>query len=328
MSLFKWKKNKAIDINENISSVIENNIEPKKEENLDELAYINYGVLHIEKKFEEFMDEEVKVTQSVQDIGNTYSQIGSIQEMLNSLDNNFNEFSKYVNKIDGVMNRSDSAVKQADIKMSELSDKLNGTCDQLSSITEAFNKLEYNFEVIKEMSSNITNIASSTNLLALNASIEAARAGEAGRGFSVVADEIRKLSSSTAGLVSGIDESVKTLYKSIDSLRGEIDNTKLAIRSNFEYAQDVQNDFKQVTDCTREVKDFSKHIVTGIEHASSEINGAASGVGSIAELVSSLGDKLEKLNLRMSKRSIIICNITDFLQQIENLLTDSKKKKS
>jgi methyl-accepting chemotaxis protein len=176
------------------------------------------------------------------------------------------------------------------------------------------------------MSNNITDVARNTNLLALNASIEAARAGEYGKGFSVVADEIRKLSSSTTQLVSGIDESVKTLYESIDLLRKEIENTKIAIRSNYEYAQNVQMDFKQVTECTSEVKDFSKQIITGIERTNSDINGAASGVGSVAEVVESLGDKLEKLNMRMSNRSIIICSIIDFVQQLGNLLTDSLKK--
>lgn len=327
MKWFKSKKNKDINSNEEVNFKIEQNEKSNPEKTLNYDKYINYGVLHIEKKFGEFMDEEVKVTQSVQDIGNTYSQISNIQDMINSLDSNFNDFSQYANKINGVMNRSNVAVKQADDKMGTLADKLNGTCTQLNSITEAFHTLEHNFKNIKEMSNNITDIAGSTNLLALNASIEAARAGEAGRGFAVVAAEIRKLSSSTAGLVNGINESVKTLYESIDSLRGEIENTKTAIGDNFEYAQNVQKDFKQVTDCTHEVKDFSKHIITGIERTSSEISGAATGVGSVAELVASLGDKLDKLNLRMSKRSIIICNITDFLQQIENLLTDSLNKK-
>ena len=320
----KWfKTNRSEHINatlEEISSTTEDTIF-----NYDKS--INYGILHIEKKFEEFMVEEVKVTQSVQDIGNTYSKISNIQDILNNLDSNFNDFSQYATKIDDVMNRSDISVEQADNKMGTLSDKLNGTCDQLNSITEAFTTLENNFGDIKKMSNSITGIASNTNLLALNASIEAARAGDAGRGFSVFADEIRKLSASTTELVSGIDKSVKTLYESIDSLKGEIENTKSAILDNFEYAQNVKQDFRQVTDCTKEVKDFSSHIITGIEQASSQIAGAATGVGSVTELVTSLGDKLTNLNLRMSKRSTIICNITDFLQQIENMLYDSLNKK-
>jgi methyl-accepting chemotaxis protein len=327
MKWFKSKKNKDINSNEEVNLKIEENEKSNPEKNFNYDKYINYGVLHIEKKFGEFMDEEVKVTQSINDIDNTYSKISTIQDMIDSLDSNFNDFSQYANKINDVMNRSEVAVKQADDKMGTLAGKINGTCSQLDLITEAFHTLENNFKNIQEMSNNITGIASSTNLLALNASIEAARAGEAGKGFAVVADEIRKLSSTTTTLVTGIDGSVKTLYESIDLLREEIENSKTAIRDNFEYAQNVQKDFKQVTDCTDEVKDFSKHIITGIERTSSEINGAATGVGSVAELVASFGDKLDNLNLRMSTRSIVICNIIDFLQQIENLLTDSLKKK-
>ena len=324
MKLFKFKKSEKVHTDiEGIFSDEHNGIEEVKQIDKDNAKYINYGVLHIEKKFQEFMDEEVKVTQSVQEIENTYSQIGNIQNMINKLGNNFNEFSQYANKIDGVMDRSDAAVKQADHKMGTLAHKLNGTCNQLDSFTEAFHTLEDNFTNIEEMSNNITDIARSTNLLALNASIEAARAGEYGKGFAVVADEIRKLSASTTQLVSGIDVSIKNLYESIDSLRGEIENTKTAIRDNFQYAQSVQADFTQVTDCTDEVKDFSKQIVTGIERTNSEINGAAEGVGSVAEVVTSLGNKLEQLNLRMSKRSTLICNITDFLQQIENLSSEN-----
>jgi methyl-accepting chemotaxis protein len=328
MRLFKLKKDIDRVNDPKVDFIIgEDNITKRNETNEEKnyFKHINYGVLHIEKKIEEFMEEEVKVSKSVKDIQYTYSQIGKIQEMINNLNENFNDFGRYANKINGVMDRSDTAIQQADDKMSTLAGKLNGTFSQLDSFTDAFHTLETNFNNIKEMSNNITGIAKNTNLLALNASIEAARAGEAGRGFAVVADEIRKLSSSTTNLVRGIDESIRNLYESINSLSHEIQNTKSAIQDNFEYALNVQNDFQQVTDCTNEVKAFSEQIITGIEKTSSEINGAATGVGSVAEIVDSVGNKLDNLNIRMSQRSTIICNITDFLQQIDNLSVDMIK---
>lgn len=301
--------------------------EPQTDAGFDCNREVHYGILHIEKKLGEFMDEEVIVTQSIQDIGTTYSRINGIQDMITNLDANFNQFRQYVQEIDGVMNQTDTAVLQADHKMGVLSDKLNGTCGQLHSIADAFQVLEQSFGHIKQMAAGITEVARSTNLLALNASIEAARAGEAGRGFAVVAEEIRKLSTSTGKLVTGIDDSVKALYQSIDSLKERIQATTATIQDNYQYAQNVQQDFKQVTDCTVEVKNFSSHIITGIERTSSEINGAASGVGSVTALVAALGNKLEQLNLRLSKRSIIICSITDFLQQMENMLGESLSHK-
>src|SRR5476649_167558 len=125
MKWFKSKKNKDINLNEAINLKIEGNEKLNLEKNFNYDKYINYGVLHIEKKLGEFMDEEVKVTQSIDDIDNTYSQISNIQDMINSLDSNFNDFSQYANKINGVMNRSEVAVKQADDKMGTLADKIN-----------------------------------------------------------------------------------------------------------------------------------------------------------------------------------------------------------
>jgi methyl-accepting chemotaxis protein len=325
MKLFQLKKSEEILADQDTDNTMEPNKKSEDQvvkETENSYQYINYGVMHIEKKIDEFMDEEVKVSKSVQDIQYTYSQISNIQDMINRLNADFYEFGQYANKINGVMNRSETAIIHADDNMNSLTGKLNGTCAQLDLFTEAFHTLENNFNHIKEMSNNITGIAKNTNLLALNASIEAARAGEAGRGFAVVAEEIRKLSASTTKLVNGIDESIKNLYESINLLSGEIKNTKTAIQDNFEYALNVQRDFKQVTDCTNEVKEFSEQIITGIEKTSTEINGAATGVGSVAEIVDSVGEKLENLNLRMSKRSTIICNITDFLQQIDNLSVD------
>lgn len=318
MKWFKSKKNQEVMAKEETAISSEHD-SPKKVVNYN--RHINFGALHIEKKIEEFMEEEVIVSKSVEDIQDTYSQVSKIQETINSLNANFTQFHHYVTNINVVMEHSETAIGQADNKMSTLADKLDGTCTQLESFTESFHGLEKNFNNIKELSKNISGIAQNTNLLALNASIEAARAGDSGRGFAVVAEEIRKLSASTTSLVKGIDESIRNLHESINQLSGEIQSTKNTIQDNYQYALDVQRGFDQVNDCTQEVKQFTERIITGIEQTSNEIYGAATGVGSVAEIVDCMGNKLENLNLRMNKRSTIICNITDILQQIDNLTT-------
>ena len=318
MKLFQ--KNKQQD------TVITEAEQPVVKPNNEYSRYINYGVLHIESKIEEFMKEEVEVSRNLGYINSSFEEFDSINETIKKVNTDFEEFSQYAGQINEIMERSDKAVLEAENKMDVLAGQIEGTCGKLDTITETFMMLKNDFDRIKDMSKSITGIANSTNLLALNASIEAARAGDAGKGFSVVADRIRELSASTAGLVKGIDESVNSLYQSIEALSKEIEISKISIQDNLIYAENVRENFKQVSACTDEVKNFSKQITTGIENTSRDINGTARGVHSIVSLISSFGDKLADLNIKMSKKSIIICEIIDFLQQLENMLKDSMKE--
>ncbi|WP_275299024.1 methyl-accepting chemotaxis protein [Clostridium sp. YIM B02500] len=95
--------------------------------------------------------------------------------------------------------------------------------DEVNSFIETFEELLAHTKFIENISSEINNVASRTNLLALNASIEAARAGDAGRGFSVVADEVKKLSIGTKELVLSMNDILKKMYCLTEDANDEID---------------------------------------------------------------------------------------------------------
>ena len=297
---------------------------PSSTANTDE--QLLYGVNYLVERMAALNKEEVGISEYVEAMTQTYRDIGQVNKNINQLNDEFSGLGRYAQNITEIMDRSDEVVDKTHKDVQSLTDKMDEINQQLSKITSEFQILEENFGKIRKMSDGITGIASRTNLLALNASIEAARAGEAGRGFSVVAENIRELSSATTELVGGINESISALYKSIDSVNQAIDATKGKTAENAAFVDGVQQSFQEVADCTKEVRDYSGKIITGIETTSNAVNDAASGADSIAGVVASFKEHIQELKGMLSKKTLISCSMVDFLQMMENMLKDRLRK--
>jgi methyl-accepting chemotaxis protein len=111
----------------------------------------------------------------------------------------------------------------------------------LQQVSMAIQSVVQESERLLEINKVIQNIASQTNLLAMNAAIEAAHAGDVGRGFAVVADEIRKLAESSSGQAKMVSNVLKTIKGSLDGISG---STSIAL-SNFD---EIDKEVKTVSD--------------------------------------------------------------------------------
>ena len=160
--------------------------------------------------------------------------------------------------------------------------------EQVSDAASVISELEANTQSINQILSTIQGIAEQTNLLALNAAIEAARAGEQGRGFAVVADEVRVLSQRTHGSTEEIRTMIETLQN----------NTKLAVNSmqtstsladtSVDYPQQAHDSLTSITNSITEINDMAMQIASAAEEqraVSEDISRNTQGIKDDADMI-------------------------------------------
>ncbi len=115
----------------------------------------------------------------------------------------------------------------------------------------SINKLEQRSQEISEIVGLITKIADQTNLLALNAAIEAARAGEAGRGFAVVADEVRKLAESSGNSAEKISKIIKEIQSDMVGVVSSSQNSLEEAKIVFELTNNMQAGYSDIVEAIK-----------------------------------------------------------------------------
>jgi methyl-accepting chemotaxis protein len=168
--------------------------------------------------------------------------------------------------------------------LSELIGEISTVEASVESIAESVSDFVRSTEAITNMTRQVKDIAEQTNLLALNAAIEAARAGEQGRGFAVVADEVRKLAEKSAQSASQIDQVTMTLSSQSATVEQAIQDGKKSLQTSQDYLENVAIVLSEANQSVTQATEGISNIAMSVNEQKSASHDIAKHIEKIAQM--------------------------------------------
>lgn len=226
--------------------------------------------------------------------------------------------SQVSNNSEGIL----KGIKQSEGQLEEVIKVSDNTMNNSMEMKEDMEKLLEVIASMNEVIASINGISAQTNLLALNASIEAARAGEAGRGFAIVAEEIRELADETKSLTANMDEFVASIQKASQQSSKSIEVTVA-------YLKGMNQNLQDVLKSNHENKSSIEGIVDAITTTAAASQEIYSSIVEIENQVSKAEEDITHLNQQaqaMKQVSQSIKEITKPVTEIETQLDGTAKR--
>ncbi|RPF50140.1 methyl-accepting chemotaxis protein [Aquisalibacillus elongatus] len=332
------------------------NVEPLDYESQDEIGQLSHSLNTMRDNLRNILGDVSEASQSVSsqsqqlnqasnEVQEGSEQIAStMQELTSGSENQANSASaisemmeSFLQKVRYSYENGDQVAQESDsvVALTEDGrDKMVASTEQMkqihSIVEEAVNKvkgLDQQSQEISKLVEVIQDIAEQTNLLALNAAIEAARAGEHGKGFAVVADEVRKLAEQVGDSVGDITkivtniqhesaevtESLESGYREVEEGTSQLESTQLTfdqinqsvnqvtgkvqeISSNL---KEVLDDSVQMNESVEEIASISEESAAGVEETAATVEESNSSMEEVAKAADELNQLAEKLNAQV-----------------------------
>ncbi|WP_240503693.1 MULTISPECIES: methyl-accepting chemotaxis protein [Pseudoalteromonas] len=274
------------------------------------LGQLHALIIKVAKLTNEVVNETKQIATASSEINSLLMRQQSETEMIatamTQLSASAEEISRNANEAANSAKNANRSADDTQNSVDEATDSVNTLAQKLDQASDVILKLEGDVKNISSSLSIIQEIAEQTNLLALNAAIEAARAGEQGRGFAVVADEVRELATRTQKSAAQILGVIKTLTDGSKDAVQAMDSSKSFSALTVDKAASASESLQNIVQFIHEILNVNEHIASATKEQNivdKEISERTESISEHSKESAAIGDRNLEISSKLSEKA-------------------------
>ncbi len=256
-------------------------------------------------------------------------QVNEVSRSIEHMTRAIIDMSKNITEVAQMSQKSSQAAKQGTEKTYETKEGMNKIVQASQETAQIIASLTNKTDQIGEITKVIDDIANQTNLLALNAAIEAARAGEQGRGFAVVADEVRKLAERTTKATKEIAETIKSIQQEVKEADKSMANAKSSVYEGMKLTEEIDMTLQEIYKSAKAVSDLIDNIVASSQEQSISADEISKNIENISSVTEQSTASTGQIASAANNLARLTSNLEDLFSKFkigEKALSYSKEK--